>query len=173
MSRLIEPLTVGRVIGDVLDAFTPSVKMKVTFHCNKQVYNGHELMPSAVTMKPRVEVGGDDMRASYTLIMTNPDAPSPSDPHLREHLHWIVTDIPGTTDASFGRELVSYEMPKPIIGIHRFVFMLFKQKGRQSVCTPALRDHFNTRKFAEDNDLGLPVAAVYFIAQRETAPRRR
>lgn len=72
MSRLIEPLTVGRVVGDVLDAFTPSVKMKVTFHCNKQVYNGHELMPSAVTLKPRVEVGGDDMRAAYTLVSSNP-----------------------------------------------------------------------------------------------------
>ena len=61
--------------------------------------------------------------------MTDPDVPGPSDPYMREHLHWlisflfvnsfmfnkeylhimisfsffrIVTDIPGTTDASFG-----------------------------------------------------------------------
>jgi phosphatidylethanolamine-binding protein len=38
---------------------------------------------------------------------------------------------------------------------------------------PSFRDHFNTRQFAEENDLGLPVAAVYFNAQRETAARRR
>ncbi|KAI3923551.1 hypothetical protein MKW92_028713 [Papaver armeniacum] len=173
MAKMLEPLSVGRVIGDVLDSFTPTVKMSVTYNCNKQVCNGHELFPSTVTAKPKVEVHGGDMRSFFTLIMTDPDVPGPSDPYLREHLHWIVTDIPGTTDATFGREVVSYEMPKPNIGIHRFVFALFKQKRRQSVSTPSSRDHFNTRKFAEANELGLPVAAVFFNAQRETAARRR
>lgn len=72
-----------------------------------------------------------------------------------------------------GREVISYESPKPNIGIHRFIFVLFKQKRRQTVIVPSFRDHFNTRRFAEENDLGLPVAAVYFNAQRETAARRR
>ena len=73
-----------------------------------------------------------------------------------------------------GREVVNYEMPRPNIGIHRFVFLLFKQKRRQTVIsTPSSRDHFNTRKFAEENELGIPVAAVYFNAQRETAARKR
>ncbi|XP_034710802.1 CEN-like protein 1 [Vitis riparia] len=120
--------------------------MSVTYNSNKQVANGHELMPSVVTAKPRVEVGGEDLRAAYTLIMTDPDAPSPSDPYLKEHLHWIVADIPGTTDASFGKEIVSYEPPKPVIGIHRYAFILFKQRGRETVMPPASRDHFNTRK---------------------------
>ncbi|XP_010278585.1 PREDICTED: CEN-like protein 1 [Nelumbo nucifera] len=173
MARILEPLTVGRVVGEVVDFFTPSVKMTVTYYSNKQVCNGHELMPSVITSRPRVEIGGEDLRAAYTLIMTDPDAPSPSGPYLREHLHWIVTDIPGTTDSSFGREIVEYETPKPVIGIHRFVFILFKQRGRQTVKPPASRDHFNTRKFSEENGLGLPVAAVYFNAQRETAARRR
>jgi phosphatidylethanolamine-binding protein len=72
-----------------------------------------------------------------------------------------------------GREVISYESPKPSIGIHRFIFVLFKQKRRQNVIVTSFRDHFNTRQFAEENDLGLPVAAVYFNAQRETAARRR
>lgn len=72
-----------------------------------------------------------------------------------------------------GREVVSYESPKPNIGIHRFIFVLFKQKRRQAVSTPSSRDYFNTRRFAAENELGLPVAAVYFNAQRETAARRR
>ncbi|KAK8511933.1 hypothetical protein V6N12_074622 [Hibiscus sabdariffa] len=147
--------------------------MTVTYPSNKQVANGHELMPAVVTARPRVEIGGDDMRSSYTLIMIDPDAPSPSDPYLREHLHWMVTDIPGTTDASFGREVVGYETPKPTIGIHRYVFVLFKQSGRQTVRPPSSRDYFNTRRFSADNGLGLPVAAVYFNAQRETAARSR
>ncbi|KAF7804308.1 Dt1 [Senna tora] len=178
MNSSDQPLIVGRVIGDVLDCFNTSVKMSVTYNNKKQVFNGYELFPSQVTTTPRVEIGGVDMRSFFTLVMTDPDVPGPSDPYLREHLHWIVTDIPGTTDATFGRELVSYEMPKPNIGIHRFVFVLFKQKRRQCVraassyCSSS-RDQFNTKNFAEQNDLGLPVAAVYFNAQRETAARRR
>uniref|UniRef100_A0A9I9CWM2 CEN-like protein 2 n=1 Tax=Cucumis melo TaxID=3656 RepID=A0A9I9CWM2_CUCME len=153
-----EPLVVGRVIGDVLDSFTQSMKMSVFYSNNKQVFNGHEFFPSAVAAKPRAEIHGGDLRSFFTLIMTDPDVPGPSDPYLREHLHW---------------EVVSYETPRPNIGIHRFVFVLFKQKRRQSVNPPSSRDHFNTRAFAVDNDLGLPVAAVYFNAQRETAARRR
>ncbi|CAL5343965.1 unnamed protein product [Camellia sinensis] len=192
MSRLTEPLRVGRVVGEVVDSFNPCVKMSVIYNSNKQVSNGHELMPSVIATRPHVEIGGEDMRTAFTLavgkkmdgvdlvihtteisIMTDPDAPSPSDPYLREHLHWIVTDIPGTTDASFGREIVSYETPKPVIGIHRYAFILFKQRARQTVRPPASRDNFNTRSFSEENGLGLPVAAVYFNAQRETAARRR
>lgn len=71
MSRTIEPLIVGRVIGDVLDVFNPSVRMEVIFSSNKRIYNGHELMPAAVCVKPRVEVGGDDMRSSYTLVSSS------------------------------------------------------------------------------------------------------
>lgn len=172
MARISDPLTVGRVVGDVLDPFIPSIRMSVCFN-NKPVFNGHELFPSQVTSKPRFEIHGGDLRTFFTLVMTDPDVPGPSDPYLREHLHWIVTDIPGTTDASFGREVVSYEIPRPNIGIHRFVFVLFKQKRRQTVNPPSSRDQFSTRSFAAENDFGLPVAAVFFNAQRETAARRR
>lgn len=77
-----------------------------------------------------------------------------------------------------GTEVVNYESPRPNIGIHRFVFVLFKQNRRlqaavNSSVLAASRDGFSTRKFAQDNELGLPVAAVFFNAQRETAARRR
>ncbi|KAK2999412.1 hypothetical protein RJ639_021199 [Escallonia herrerae] len=169
-----QPLIVGRVIGDVLDNFRPTIGMSITYN-NRPVCNGLEICPSAITNNPRVEVQGGDLRSFFTLVMTDPDVPGPSDPYLREHLHWMVTDIPGTTDATFGREVVSYEMPRPNIGIHRFVFVLFKQRRRQILVNypPSSRDHFNTRSFAAENDLGLPVAAVFFNSQRETAARRR
>lgn len=71
MSRMMEPLTVGRVVGEVVDMFTPTVKMDVIYSsCNKQVANGHEIMPSVITAKPRVDIGGDDMRGAYTLVTT-------------------------------------------------------------------------------------------------------
>ncbi|XP_042407164.1 CEN-like protein 2 isoform X1 [Zingiber officinale] len=175
MARPSDPLVLGRVIGEVIDPFIPTVRMTVNYNSHNLVCNGQELFPSAVVAKPRVEVQGGELRSFFTLVMTDPDAPGPSDPFLREHVHWIVTDIPGTTDASFaGNEVVRYESPRPSIGIHRFVFVLFQQRRRQSVAaTPAQRDRFSTRSFAEGNDLGLPVAVVYFNAQRETAARRR
>ncbi|RZB83814.1 Protein CENTRORADIALIS [Glycine soja] len=126
-----DPLVIGRVIGDVVDHFTPTVKITVSYN-NKQVYNGHEFFLSSVTTKPQVQIHGGDMRSFFTLVMTDPDVPGPSDPYLREHLHWMVTDIPGTTDATFGNEVVEYEIPRPNIGIHRFVFLVFKQKRRGS-----------------------------------------
>ncbi|KAG5062377.1 hypothetical protein JHK85_003560 [Glycine max] len=54
------------------------------------------------------------------------------------------------------------------MGIHRLVFVLFRQLGRETVYAPGWRQNFNTREFAELYNLGLPVAAVYFNIQRES-----
>ncbi|KAF3616172.1 CEN-like protein 1 [Capsicum annuum] len=67
-----EPLAVGRVIGEVVDSFNPSVKMKVIYNGSKQVSNGHELMPAIIAAQPRVEIGGEDMRCAYTLLSGTP-----------------------------------------------------------------------------------------------------
>ncbi|WRX24200.1 hypothetical protein QQP08_016687 [Theobroma cacao] len=149
MPRERDPLVVGRVIGDVLDPFTRSISLRVTFAC-REVNNGCELKPSQVVNQPRVDIGGDDLRT-------------------------LVTDIPATTGASFGQEVVCYESPRPTVGIHRFLFVLFRQLGRQTVYAPGWRQNFNTRDFAELYNLGLPVAAVYFNCQRESGSggRRR
>ncbi|KVI07873.1 Phosphatidylethanolamine-binding protein PEBP [Cynara cardunculus var. scolymus] len=187
MPRERDPLVVGRVIGDVLDNFTRSIDLSVSYN-DREVNNGCELRPSQVVSQPRVDIGGDDLRAFHTLVrlvpissfvMVDPDAPSPSDPNLREYLHWLVTDIPATTGARFasnsisyklsvGQEVVCYESPRPSMGIHRMVFVLFRQLGRQTVYAPGWRQNFNTKDFAEAYNLGSPVAAVYFNCQRES-----
>ncbi|KAL3520438.1 hypothetical protein ACH5RR_018587 [Cinchona calisaya] len=167
MNRGRDPLVVGRVVGDVLDPFTRSIALRVIYG-DREVNNGIEFRPSQIVNQPRVEIGGDDLRTFYTLVMVDPDAPSPSNPNLREYLHWLVTDIPATTGASFGQEIVCYESPRPSTGIHRFIFVLFRQLGRQTVYAPGWRQNFNTREFAELYNLGLPVAAVYFNGQRES-----
>lgn len=64
----METLIVGRVMGEVVDIFTPSLRLNVIYNANKEVANGHELMPSIIISKPRVEIGGDDMRTAYTLV---------------------------------------------------------------------------------------------------------
>ncbi|RZB47353.1 Protein FLOWERING LOCUS T [Glycine soja] len=179
------PLVIGGVIGDVLNPFTISVSFTISIN-NRAISNGLELRPSQVVNRPRVTVGGEDLRTFYTLVMVDADAPSPSNPVLREYLHWMVTDIPATTNASFdklhfnvylygdinighiyaGREVVFYESPNPSAGIHRLVFILFQQLGRDTVITPEWRHNFNSRNFAEINNLA-PVAAAYANCQRE------
>ncbi|MQL75627.1 hypothetical protein Taro_007992 [Colocasia esculenta] len=163
-----DPLALARVVGDVINPFARTVSIRVAYNSKDTVTSGREFKPSAVANRPRVEVGGCDLRTFYTLVMVDPDAPSPSHPNLREYLHWLVTDIPATTDATFGQELVCYESPRPATGIHRFVFVLFQQLGRETVYTPEWRQNFSTRRFAEQYNLGSPVAAVYFNCQRES-----
>ncbi|XP_078170064.1 protein HEADING DATE 3A-like [Carex rostrata] len=162
-----DPLAIGRVIGDVVDPFVRSTSLSVAYG-TREVTSGSELRPSQVVQQPRVDVGGADLRTFYTLVMVDPDSPSPSDPHLREYLHWLVIDIPGTTNATFGQEIMCYESPRPTSGIHRIAFVLFQQLGRQTVYAPGWRPNFNTRDFAELYDLASPVAAAYFNCQRES-----
>ncbi|KAG2626353.1 protein HEADING DATE 3A-like [Panicum virgatum] len=161
----MDPLVVAHVIRDVLDPFTPTVPLRITYN-NRLLLAGAELKPSAVLSKPRVDLGGSDMRVFYTLVLIDPDAPSPSHPSLREYLHWMVVDIPETTSVSFGKELVFYERPEPRSGIHRMVFGLFRQLGRDTVFAPEMRHNFNCRSFARQYHLNI-AAATYFNCQRE------
>ncbi|KAG6477438.1 hypothetical protein ZIOFF_066693 [Zingiber officinale] len=98
---LRDPLALSNVVGDVLDPFLKSATIKVVYN-NREVTNGSELKPSAIANAPRVEIHGRDSRTLYTLVMVDPDAPSPSNPTKREFLHWLVTDIPETANSSYG-----------------------------------------------------------------------
>ncbi|KAL8456774.1 hypothetical protein ACS0TY_034863 [Phlomoides rotata] len=166
----IDPFIVGRVIGDVIDVFVPTVSMSVSYG-SKHVNNGCDIKPSMASAPPKVTITGNADEL-YTLVMTDPDAPSPSEPTLREWVHWIVTDIPGCSNVTRGREMVEYVGPQPTIGIHRYILVLFRQKARlEGSEAPESRAHFNTRAFALGLDLAMPVAIVYFNAHRE--PRKR
>ncbi|OVA06783.1 Phosphatidylethanolamine-binding protein PEBP [Macleaya cordata] len=204
MARSVQSLAVGKVIGDVVDMFTPTVEL-VVYYGSMKITNGCKLKPFAVSDKPLVQINTRSHNLSsnlYTLVMTDPDAPTPSEPSMREWLHWIVVDIPEGLDSSKGREVVAYMEPRPPIGIHRYVFTLFLQKGPMVFGGPVLmsssgggaivlgnnedgvgnneedqqvpsRIHFNTRNFAAQNGFDLPAAAVFFYAQKEPASKKR
>ena len=75
-----------------------------------------------------------------------------------------------------GDVVLPYIGPQPPVGIHRYVLVLFEQKSRivdGYAAPPADRAYFNTRAFAANHDLGLPVAVVYFNSQREPSANRR
>ncbi|KAL0442516.1 UNVERIFIED_CONTAM: protein HEADING DATE 3A, partial [Sesamum latifolium] len=66
MTRERNPLVVSRVVGDVLDAFTSTVELRV-YSDGRMVCNGCNFRPSQVLAQPRVEIGGNDFRSLYTL----------------------------------------------------------------------------------------------------------
>ncbi|KAK7374946.1 hypothetical protein VNO80_08389 [Phaseolus coccineus] len=173
MPRSTNPLVIGGVIGDVLEPFTSCVSLRIVYNNGSEVINCCELKPSQILNQPRVEIGGDDLRILYTLVMVDPDAPSPGNPNQREYLHWLVANIPETTGTNFGEQIVEYEGPRPMMGIHRIVFILFRQLGRQTVYAPGWRQNFNTRDFSEVYNLGSPVAATYFTCKRQLDSTRR
>ncbi|KAL7089370.1 hypothetical protein ACP275_13G183500 [Erythranthe tilingii] len=161
------------VLADILDPFTQTTDIQVIIKGGKKVVNGSTLKPSQVSSRPTVNIGGGDFRNFYTLVMIDPDAPSPSNPIHKEYLHWIVTDIPGSTNASFGNEIMTYEDPQPTLGIHRLVFVLFKQKSRQIVVAPEQRQNFNIREFSQQYNLDSPVAATHYNCHRENGTGAR
>lgn len=59
----VEPLVLAHVVWDVLDPFTPTIPLRITYN-NRLLLAGAELKPSAVVNKPRVEVGGTDLGCS-------------------------------------------------------------------------------------------------------------
>ncbi|XP_051183519.1 protein VERNALIZATION 3 [Lolium perenne] len=160
-----DPLIVGNIVGDIVDYFDASARLRVLYG-NREITVGSELRPSHVANQPTVQITGLS-RSFYTLVMVDPDAPSPSDPSEREYVHWLVTDIPEGGDVSRGTEVVAYESPRPTAGIHRFVFVVFRQTVQQIIYAPGWRANFNTRDFAAFYSLGAPAAAAYINCQRE------
>nr|ADM92615.1 mother of FT AND TFL1-like protein MFT1 [Beta vulgaris]ADM92616.1 mother of FT AND TFL1-like protein MFT1 [Beta vulgaris] len=166
--RTLKPLIDSKVIKDVVDMFTPAAELTVEYG-GKKVTNGVEISPADASEKPRFEFifHGPSKDNFFTLVMVDPDAPHPHQPTMREWLHWMVVDIPQGMHPSKGKEKVEYMGPKPPGGIHRYAFVLFQQKGLiPKLKFPDARNNFSTMQFAADNDLGLPVAALYFTSQK-------
>lgn len=72
-----------------------------------------------------------DKDTLYTLIMTDPDAPSRADPKYREVRHWLVINIPAD-DVNAGEAIFEYigSGPPEGTGLHRYVFLVYKQSGK-------------------------------------------
>lgn len=66
MAASVDPLVVGRVIGDVVDMFIPKVTMSVYFG-PKHVTNGCDIKPSTAINPPKITITGhaDEL---YTLV---------------------------------------------------------------------------------------------------------
>lgn len=64
-----DPLVIGKVIGEVVDSFSPTAKMSVIYNSKNHVYNGHHLLPSTLISKPKVLLhAAGDFTTFFTLV---------------------------------------------------------------------------------------------------------
>lgn len=153
---------------------------QITYPNDVTVSPGDELRPVQVKDTPTVQWTHADPAAFYTLILTDPDAPSRAQPTSREWQHWTVVNIPGeavasgNASAAAGQQLAEYvgAGPPQGTGQHRYVFALFRQQhGAHDFGEPLLRRtngnraRFSTRAFAQKHALGAPVAGNVFVAE--------
>ncbi|KOB74116.1 Phosphatidylethanolamine binding protein isoform 2 [Operophtera brumata] len=82
---------------------------------------------------------GNVLTPTLVKDIPNPDAPSRKEPIYREWHHWLVGNIPGTSVAE-GDLLSAYvgSGPPPGTGLHRYVFLVYKQPGKLNFNEPRL-----------------------------------
>lgn len=160
-----------QVVPDVIPV-APAEVAKVSYASGAVVDQGNVLTPTQVKDVPKVEWNADSA-ALYTLCMTDPDAPSRKEPTYREWHHWLVGNIPGA-DVAKGETLSEYvgSGPPQGTGLHRYVFLVYKQNGKLAFDEPRLtnrsgdnRGGFSIRKFADKYNLGNPVAGNLYQAE--------
>lgn len=102
---------------------------------------GNELTPTQVKDIPLHIVWPTEEKTLYTLIMTDPDAPSRLTPNYREWHHWLVVNIPGN-EVGRGKVNKLQQMPKLIHStcqcIHRHfqsILVLGRLKVRDYIAT--------------------------------------
>ncbi|XP_045312898.1 phosphatidylethanolamine-binding protein 1 [Leopardus geoffroyi] len=135
---------------------------------------GKVLTPTQVKNRPTsIAWDGLDPGKLYTLVMTDPDAPSRKDPKYREWHHFLVVNMKGN-DISSGTVLSDYvgSGPPKGTGLHRYVWLVYEQNGPLKCDEPILsnrsgdhRGKFKVASFRKKYELGPPVAGTCYQAE--------
>lgn len=168
MTRLLHEM---HIVPEVIQT-VPTNVLKVEYPSGVSVNLGNELTPTQVKDEPTVSWDADP-KANYVLCMTDPDAPSRKEPKFREWHHWLMGNIKGS-DLEGADHLSRYigSGPPPDTGLHRYVFLLYKQPKfivfdelRLLANSGDGRANFSISKFAEKYELGEPIAVNFFQAK--------
>ncbi|KAK7571218.1 hypothetical protein V9T40_014822 [Parthenolecanium corni] len=171
LASVVNSMEKERVVPDVIPV-APTEVLEVEYADGLKVDFGNELTPTQVKDQPTVKWNADSS-SMYTLCMTDPDAPSRKTPTFREWHHWLVGNIPGS-DVAKGETLSEYvgSGPPPDTGLHRYVFLVYKQPGILTFDEPRLtnrsadnRAKFKIADFAKKYNLGNPIAGNFYQAQ--------
>ncbi|KAJ8711436.1 hypothetical protein PYW07_008678 [Mythimna separata] len=171
MASVAKSFEAGQVVPDVVSK-APAALATVKYPSGVEVAEGNVLTPTQVKDIPSVswDASPDQL---YTVAMTDPDAPSRKEPKFREWHHWLVGNVPGNNVAS-GETLSEYvgSGPPPNTGLHRYVFLVYKQPCKLEFDEPRLtnrsgdnRGGFSIAKFAKKYNLGDPIAGNFYQAE--------
>ncbi|CAN6601326.1 carboxypeptidase Y inhibitor [Trichomonascus vanleenenianus] len=185
-SNISEALKKHEVVPDVVDEFEQGGLLTIAYdHKKTEVAMGNLLKPAETQKRPAVNLTFNEDSAAestYTLVLTDPDAPTKGDKKWSEYAHYIVSGIKppssgtgvGAVDFDKAHELLPYmgPAPPPKTGKHRYVFILYKEPANG---TPKSfggdRPNWGTgvpgsgaRDWAKKHHL-TPVAINFFYAQ--------
>ncbi|KAF9997288.1 hypothetical protein BGZ80_008013 [Entomortierella chlamydospora] len=164
------------IIPDVIDSFTSKTMLVISYGDGKDVALGNKLSVQETQHAPQVSFQADSPDDKYTLIMTDPDAPSRNNPKMREYRHWVISNISGTSDfhpanVSQSTVITPYMGPAPPSGTgpHRYIFLLYKHAPSTDVSALSSsltsdRPKFMAKEFASQGSMEL-VGVNYFVAE--------
>lgn len=185
-----------------MDAFVPSLLIDVEWSSKNYASLGNTLKPKKLQDAPSISLHQSEtssgscslpLDTSFTVTITDPDAPSRDDPKWSEVCHWIATAVPveDVTGSSCSyiqlsslQDVMPYKPPGPPekTGKHRYVFFVFVPANGTTdplnLTKPEDRQHWGyeyngkrvgVRKWAAENGLA-PVGELnassksYFVS---------
>jgi len=198
LSSILKALKTEQIIPDVIpeSKFTPGVLFSVTYPSGKEAVLGAELTKEETADEPDIVItplnitapaGQTTVDTSYTLVMTDPDAPSRAEPKYRQFRHWVITGLKAPASTSSETKNIVALKPKasttpyqppgppPGSGFHRYVFFLFEEPSTGTEFTipsdapehgAALEQRRNWDAFKFGEKYGLKVVgASYFLVR--------
>ncbi|KAI0846862.1 PEBP-like protein [Daldinia vernicosa] len=184
----------AEIFPTVVDKFLPSFLLDAEWPSGERTELGNTVKVDDVQDEPTITVRQShssllsaEQRSSvtYTIIITDPDAPSRDNPEWSEFCHFIATGVdisssePAALRLSSLKDIIPYKPPgpPPKTGKHRYVFLLLAPANGTTdplhLTKPEDRKHWGTgkarhgvRDWAKENGLK-PVAANFIYAQNE------
>lgn len=111
-------LVPGAAVSLIDEDFTPTTRLDVSFG-TKQVALGNFFRAGECKQQPDISFAPekDGSTASYALILTDPDAPTPDDPKFAFWRHWVLAGLQpspaGTVEVKADNALTAYLGPGP------------------------------------------------------------
>lgn len=164
----------GAIIPDVIPSVPCQFQQLQIYYPDAEpfifpVSFNESLFQNQTLAAPHVEVfgaGGLFFTGCYTLLMVDPDAPSPTNTSISQVIHWIVTDIPWYlpifSEITTANVVLSYIPPTPIAGRHRYTLLLYEQTSCSFNPPAPGRILFSAEAFVNLYGLIGPVAGIYF-----------
>ncbi|KAI0390160.1 phosphatidylethanolamine-binding protein [Xylariaceae sp. FL0594] len=176
-ANLVSSVLTTTIPGDG-DDFRPTTRLHVMYGDGKAVDNGTFFRAGECAEAPRIKFAPEEKDeedeyndASYTLLLVDPDAPTPDEPKYAFWRHWVLSGLrpqgPGdSADATAAAsELTTYLGPGPKDDSkpHRYVFLLYREpRGGLSLSKEDVggeeftqRRSFKPAEFAERHSLRL------------------